>query len=92
MDVLEKLRSEIYKLHLALPWGACASQLEMEANCKDEAYKEVIDIINRIQGSEDETDLDSEIALWLRDHGDFDTSQVIAMTARYFYYLGKGQR
>ena len=46
-DFADYLRKEIHQLHLKLPWGACASQLEMEAYCKDEAYKEVLELINK---------------------------------------------
>ena len=52
-NVLDTLRKEIYKLHLALPWGACASQTEAMAIWKDEAYKEVLRIINNLEQDEE---------------------------------------
>lgn len=51
--VFDTLRKEIYKLHRALPWGACASQTSMKAYCKDEAYKEVLRIINKLEQDEE---------------------------------------
>lgn len=87
MNIIDTLRNEINKLHLALPWGACAAQVAMEARCKDEAYKEILAALDKIKVPE--IDIDSEIYLWLRKHGSEETARVIAMTARHFYNLGK---
>lgn len=45
----EKLKAEIERLKGQLIRGACASQIEMETNCKDEAYNEVLTLLDSIQ-------------------------------------------
>ena len=44
----EKIHAAVQKLRQGLPWGACAAQLSLEANCKDEAYSEVLSIVDAI--------------------------------------------
>lgn len=55
-ELFSKVKAEIYKLHNRLPWGACAAQLEMKAYCKDEAYKEVIEILDRVEKENEEAE------------------------------------
>lgn len=45
----EKLTAEIERLKGQLIYGACAAQIEMETNCKDEAYNEVLSFITSLQ-------------------------------------------
>lgn len=45
----EKLIAEIERLKELLTRGACAAQTEMETNCKDEAYNEVLSFITYLQ-------------------------------------------
>lgn len=45
----DKLIAEIERLKGQLIQGACAAQIEMETNCKDEAYNEVLSFITALQ-------------------------------------------
>ena len=48
----EKLKAEIERLKSQLIQGACAAQIQMETNCKDEAYNEMLAIVNSLQKQE----------------------------------------
>lgn len=45
----EKLIAEIKRLKGLLIRGACAAQMAMETNCKDEAYNEVLSFVTTLQ-------------------------------------------
>ena len=45
----EKIRNEVEKLKAQLIRGACASQIAMETRCKEEAYNEVLAILDSLQ-------------------------------------------
>ena len=45
----EKIRKEVEKLKSQLLRGACSSQIAMETRCKEEAYNEVLAIIDTMQ-------------------------------------------
>ena len=49
MDKLAKVRDEIEKLKSQLLRGACSSQIAMETHCKEEAYNEVLAILDTMQ-------------------------------------------
>lgn len=49
MDKIEKIRAEIARLKGQLIRGACAAQIEMETNCKDEAYNEVLAFLDTLE-------------------------------------------
>ena len=49
MDNLAKVRAEVEKLNAKLLRGACSSQVAMETMCKEEAYNEVLAILDSIQ-------------------------------------------
>jgi len=57
----DRLRAEIEKLKGQLIRGACAAMIEMETNCKDEAYNEVLSFIDSLQ-QEQPNDLASLIS------------------------------
>lgn len=44
----EQIRAEIERLKNQLIRGACAAQIEMETNCKDEAYNEVLAFLDTL--------------------------------------------
>ena len=48
-DKVQKIREEVEKLKLQLLRGACSSQIAMETMCKEEAYNEVLAILNTVQ-------------------------------------------
>ena len=45
----EKFRKEVEKLKSNLIYGACSSQIAMETMCKEEAYNEVLAILDTMQ-------------------------------------------
>ena len=47
----EKLKAEIERLKGQLIRGACAAQIEMETNCKEEAYDEVLSLLDTLEES-----------------------------------------
>ena len=49
MDKVRKIREEIEKLKSQLLRGACSSQISMETRCKEEAYNEVLAILDTMQ-------------------------------------------
>lgn len=48
-DKVQKIREGIEKLKSRLIRGACASQITMETRCKEEAYNEVLTILDSLQ-------------------------------------------
>lgn len=46
---IEKIRAEIKRLKSQLLRGACSSQVAMETRCKEEAYNEVLAILDTLQ-------------------------------------------
>ena len=48
-DKLHKIRARVEKLKSNLMRGACASQIVMETYCKEEAYNEVLAILDTMQ-------------------------------------------
>ena len=48
-DKIQKIREGIEKLKSKLLRGACSSQVAMETRCKEEAYNEVLSILDTIQ-------------------------------------------
>ena len=49
MDKVQKIREEVVRLKSNLIHGACASQIAMETRCKEEAYDEVLAILDTMQ-------------------------------------------
>lgn len=48
MNIKDQIRAEIERLKSQLIRGACAAQIEMETNCKDEAYNEVLAFLDTL--------------------------------------------
>lgn len=48
-DKVQKIRNEVEKLKSNLMYGACSSQVAMETRCKEEAYNEVLSIMDSMQ-------------------------------------------
>lgn len=51
----EKIRAEIERRKGQLIRGACAAQIEMETNCKDEAYNEVLAFLDTMEEEPDKS-------------------------------------
>lgn len=49
MDKVQKIREEVEKLKSQLLRGACSSQIAMETSCKEEAYNEVLALLDSLQ-------------------------------------------
>jgi hypothetical protein len=49
MDKVQKIREEVEKLKSQLFRGACSSQIAMETICKEEAYNDVLAILDTMQ-------------------------------------------
>ena len=60
MDKLAKVRAEVEKLNAKLLRGACSSQIAMETRCKEEAYNEVLAILDSMQEEHVSEDLEKE--------------------------------
>lgn len=90
----EKLKTEITRLKGQLIRGACASQTEMETNCKDEAYNEVLAIITSLQQEQLEVDLEKELENFARQYPMEDSGSYrnLMTLARHFYKLGLNAR
>ena len=65
----DKVIAEIEKLKGRLIYGACAAQIEMETNCKDEAYNEVLSCIDSLQQEQPEVELENYISNKLHELG-----------------------
>ena len=61
-ELKQTILAEIERLKAQLIRGACAAQIEMETNCKDEAYNEIANFINSLP--DEECDGLEEAALW----------------------------
>ena len=61
MNKIDKIKEEIKRRKAMLVKGACAAQKEMEANCKDEAYNEILDFIYNIDREDWNPDVEREI-------------------------------
>jgi len=49
MDKVQKIREEVVRLKSQLLRGACSSQIAMETRCKEEAYDEVLTLLDSMQ-------------------------------------------
>jgi len=101
MDKIEKIRAEIERLKGQLIRGACAAQIEMETNCKDEAYNEVLAFLDTLEEEPVGEELEKEIEkTWLEyECYNEDYDKVAEMrwnefenVARHFYELGKNSK
>lgn len=57
----DALVAEIERLKAQLIRGACSAQIEMETNCKDEAYNEVLSFIYSLPDEPVSEDLEKEV-------------------------------
>ena len=61
-DKVQKIREEVEKLKSQLLRGACASQIAMETRCKEEAYNEVLAILDTMQEEPVSEDFEDALA------------------------------
>jgi hypothetical protein len=48
-EIIQAIKAEIERLKGQLIRGACAAQIEMETNCKDEAYNELLSFLSTLE-------------------------------------------
>lgn len=76
---------EIEKLKGLLLKGACASQISMQANCKEEAYNEILSFISTLEVKEVDLNFEKELYKAFGQVKDFTLGMHIA---KHFYELG----
>lgn len=52
MSKIEKIKEEIKRRKAMLVKGACSAQTQMETNCKEEAYNEILDFVYNLDKEE----------------------------------------
>ena len=61
-DKVQKIREEVERLKSNLIHGACASQIAMETRCKEEAYNEVLAILDTMQENQELSEKEQKVA------------------------------
>ena len=64
-DKVQKIRKEVKRLKSQLLRGACSSQIAMETRCKEEAYDEVLSMLDTLQEEPVREDLEQAIDTYL---------------------------
>lgn len=54
MSNIDKIRQEIERLKGKLMYGSCSALIQVETNCKKEAYNEILSFINSLQQKQQE--------------------------------------
>ena len=100
MTIIEQIKAEIERLKGQLIRGACAAQIEMETNCKEEAYDEILSFLSTLESEKpmNQKGLGEEIQRFLSnatkmDKGEWKGKYPISemgfgVVARHFYELG----
>ena len=73
--------AEIEKLKGLLLKGACASQISMQTNCKEETYNEILSFLDTLEVKE--VDLEKELKRLIGNVGQCDRK-----LAKHFFELG----
>ena len=68
MDKVQKIREDVEKLKSQLLRGACSSQIAMETRCKEEAYNEVLAILDTMQEEPVSEDLSEAASVYQTFH------------------------
>jgi hypothetical protein len=68
-DKVQKIREEVARLKSNLIHGACASQIAMETRCKEEAYDEVISLLDSLQEEPVSEDLEEAAQEYVTKEG-----------------------
>ena len=86
--IKDQIRAEIKRLKRQLIRGACSAQIEMETNCKDEAYNEVLAKLDTLK--EQPVELEKEIKeTFDKDITTLKSFGAYSRFARHFYNLGR---
>lgn len=85
MDNIQKIREKIVRLKSNLMYGACSSQIAMETRCKEEAYNEVLAILDAMQEEPVSEDLEKASKEWLRpqldnSYADYGEAKMMELT------------
>ena len=84
----EKFRKKVERLKSNLVYGACSSQVAMETRCKEEAYNEVLAILDTMQEEQEEPvseDLEEASKEWLKpqldkSYADYGETKMMELT------------
>jgi hypothetical protein len=68
-DKVQKIREEVERLKSQLLRGACSSQIAMETRCKEEAYNEVLAILDTVQEEPVSEDLEKAAQEYVTKEG-----------------------
>lgn len=79
----DKLKAEIERLKGQLIRGACAAQIEMETNCKEEAYDEVLSFLSTLES-------EKPVPNDLEEAAEISFDEAYALTEDYRDFLAKG--
>ena len=98
-ELLAKIKDEIERLKGQLIRGACAAQIEMETNCKEEAYDEILSFLSTLESEKpmnQDEELEEEIDRfedWMETYNqaDYPTSFTTRDIARHFAKWQKEQ-
>ena len=83
-DKVQKIREEVARLKFNLIHGACASQIAMETRCKEEAYDEVILLLDSMQEEPACEDLENAAIKYAQDkYMPVQTSQAFKAGAKW---------
>ena len=83
----EKFRQEVEKLKSNLMYGACSSQIAMETRCKEEAYNEVLAILDSMQEEPVSEELEDAASSFARKD-----SEEISNPADFYYIVANKVR
>ncbi len=67
IDKVQKIREEVERLKSQLLRGACSSQITMGISCKEEAYDEVLTILDSLQKEPISEDLEEAATLYAKE-------------------------
>lgn len=76
---IQKIREGIEKLKSDLIHGACSSQVAMETRCKEEAYNEVLAILDTMQEESVSEDFEKALASEWKAYNDRGAATVDAL-------------
>ena len=65
MTQIEQIKTEIERLKSQLVRGACAAGIAMETNCKEEAYNEVLAIIDSLPAESTSPELEDAARIYV---------------------------
>lgn len=90
-DKVQKIREEVVRLKSQLLRCACSLQIAMETGCKEEAYNEVLTILDTVQEEPVSGNIDFEQELY-KAFGQVKDFTLGMRIAKWFYDMGKNSK